>query len=157
MKVNIGLKEQDLQATTELLNKLLANEHILYMKTRNAHWNVVGKDFHAQHLFFETQYIAIQTFIDDIAERVRALGHIAVATLKQYLELTHLDEEEFIKNDSISYIKALLSDHESIIIQLRADIEVIGEKYGDEGTADFLTGLMESHEKMAWMLRAHLS
>lgn len=157
MKVNIGLKEQDLQATTELLNKLLANEHILYMKTRNAHWNVVGKDFHAQHLFFETQYNAIQTFIDDIAERVRALGHIAVATLKQYLELTHLDEEEFIKNDSISYIKALLSDHESIIIQLRADIEVIGEKYGDEGTADFLTGLMESHEKMAWMLRAHLS
>ncbi|MBP3944373.1 DNA starvation/stationary phase protection protein [Sphingobacteriaceae bacterium WQ 2009] len=157
MKVNIGLKEQDLQATTELLNKLLANEHILYMKTRNAHWNVVGKDFHAQHLFFETQYSAIQTFIDDIAERVRALGHIAVATLKQYLELTHLDEEEFIKNDSISYIKALLSDHESIIIQLRADIEVIGEKYGDEGTADFLTGLMESHEKMAWMLRAHLS
>lgn len=157
MKVNIGLKEQDLQATTELLNKLLANEHILYMKTRNAHWNVVGKDFHAQHLFFETQYNAIQTFIDDIAERVRALGHIAVATLKQYLELTHLDEEEFIKNDSISYIKALLSDHESIIIQLRADIEVIGEKHGDEGTADFLTGLMESHEKMAWMLRAHLS
>ncbi len=156
MKVNIGLKEKDLAATADLLNTLLADEHILYIKTRNAHWNVVGPDFHAQHLFYESQYGILQEFIDDIAERIRSLGHYAVGSLKQYLELTHLSEDAVGKNDSATFTKALLSDHEAIIKELRGNIEVIGEKYGDEGTADFLTGLLESHEKMAWMLRSHL-
>lgn len=155
MKTNIGIKEKDTAAVAEILNKLLADHNVLYTKARNAHWNVVGPDFHAQHLFFETIYNALAETIDEIAERVRAIGHYAVGSLKEFLELTQLSEEKPSKNDSESYIKALLNDFESVIISIRGNIETV-EKHGDAGTEDFLVGIMEAHEKTAWMLRAHL-
>lgn len=155
MKTNIGIKEKDTAAVAEILNKLLADHNVLYTKARNAHWNVVGTDFHAQHLFFETIYDALAETIDEIAERVRAIGHYAVGSLKEFLDLTQLSEEKPAKNDSQSYIKALLNDFESIIISIRGNIETV-EKHGDAGTEDFLVGIMETHEKTAWMLRAHL-
>ena len=155
MKTNIGIKEKDTAAVAEILNKLLADHNVLYTKARNAHWNVVGPDFHAQHLFFETIYDALAETIDEIAERVRAIGHYAVGSLKEFLELTQLSEEKPAKNDSQSYIKALLNDFESVIISIRGNIETV-EKHGDAGTEDFLVGIMEAHEKTAWMLRAHL-
>lgn len=155
MKTNIGIKEKDTAAVAEILNKLLADHNVLYTKARNAHWNVVGPDFHAQHLFFETIYDALAETIDEIAERVRAIGHYAVGSLKEFLELTQLSEEKPSKNDSQSYIKALLNDFESVIISIRGNIETV-EKHGDAGTEDFLVGIMEAHEKTAWMLRAHL-
>ena len=156
MKTNIGIKEKDTAAIAEILNKLLADHNVLYTKARNAHWNVVGPDFHAQHLFFETIYDALAETIDEIAERVRAIGHYAVGSLKEFLELTQLSEEKPAKNDSQSYIKALLNDFESVIISIRGNIETV-EKHGDAGTEDFLVGIMEAHEKTAWMLRAHLA
>ena len=156
MKTNIGIKEKDTAAVAEILNKLLADHNLLYTKARNAHWNVVGPDFHAQHLFFETIYDALAETIDEIAERVRAIGHYAVGSLKEFLELTQLLEEKPAKNDSQSYIKALLNDFESVIISIRGNIETV-EKHGDAGTEDFLVGIMEAHEKTAWMLRAHLA
>ena len=156
MKTNIGIKEKDTAAVAEILNKLLADHNVLYTKARNAHWNVVGPDFHAQHLFFETIYDALAETIDEIAERVRAIGHYAVGSLKEFLELTQLSEEKPAKNDSQSYIKALLNDFESVIISIRRNIETV-EKHGDAGTEDFLVGIMEAHEKTAWMLRAHLA
>jgi len=156
MKTNIGIKEKDTAAVAEILNKLLADHNVLYTKARNAHWNVVGPDFHAQHLFFETIYDALAETIDEIAERVRAIGHYAVGSLKEFLELTQLSEEKPAKNDSQSYIKALLNDFESVIISIRGNIETV-EKHGDAGTEDFLVGIMEAHEKTAWMLRAHLA
>ena len=155
MKTNIGIKEKDTSAVAEILNKLLADHNVLYTKTRNAHWNVVGPDFHAQHLFFETIYDALAETIDEIAERVRAIGHFAVGSLKEFLELTQLSEEKPAKNDSQSYIKALLNHFESVIISIRGDLDKI-EKTGDAGTEDFLVGIMEAHEKTAWMLRSHL-
>ncbi|HLS37988.1 MAG TPA: DNA starvation/stationary phase protection protein [Sphingobacterium bovisgrunnientis] len=155
MKTNIGIKEKDTAAVAEILNKLLADHNVLYTKARNAHWNVVGPDFHAQHLFFETIYDALAETIDEIAERVRAIGHYAVGSLKEFLELTQLSEEKPAKNNSQSYIKALLNDFESVIISIRGNIETV-EKHGDAGTEDFLVGIMEAHEKTAWMLRAHL-
>lgn len=156
MKTNIGIKEKDTAAVAEILNKLLADHNVLYTKARNAHWNVVGPDFHAQHLFFETIYDALAETIDEIAERVRAIGHYAVGSLKEFLDLTQLSEEKPAKNDSQSYIKALLNDFESIIISIREDLDKV-EKTGDAGTEDFLVGIMEAHEKTAWMLRAHLA
>jgi len=155
MKTNIGIKEKDTAAVAEILNKLLADHNVLYTKARNAHWNVVGPDFHAQHLFFETIYDALAETIDEIAERVRAIGHYAVGSLKEFLDLTQLSEEKPAKNDSQSYIKALLNDFESVIISIRGDLDKI-EKTGDAGTEDFLVGIMEAHEKTAWMLRSHL-
>jgi starvation-inducible DNA-binding protein len=128
----------------------------LYTKTKRAHWNVEGPDFYNKHLFFEQQYDAIDEIVDTVAERIRSLGHYTPATLKNFLALTHLTEELQEKNDSNGFIKELLLDHESIIIYLRENINNIANEFQDAGTSDFITGLVETHEKMAWMLRAHL-
>ena len=156
MKPNIGITEKNTLAVANALAKILADEVVLVTKTRNAHWNVEGPDFHAMHLFFETQYNALDESIDSIAERIRSLGHYAPGTLKEFLELTSLTEKRGNKNTSESFLKDLLGDHEAVIIQLRENMEAFANKYKDAGTSDFITGVMESQEKMAWMLRAHL-
>ncbi|PRD48724.1 DNA starvation/stationary phase protection protein [Sphingobacterium haloxyli] len=153
---SIGIKEKDSHAVAAILNKLLADEHVLYVKIRNAHWNVEGPDFHSQHLFFESLYGELAETIDEIAERIRSIGHYAVGTMKEFLELTQLTERRYKKNDSQGLIKELLSDYEAIIVSIREQIDKVGEKHNDAGTEDFLVGIMEAHEKTAWMLRAHL-
>ncbi len=156
MRTSIGIKEHDRQAVAEILNKLLADEHVLYVKTRNAHWNVEGPDFHAQHLFFEGIYDQLGETIDEIAERVRSIGHYAVGTMKEFLALTQLSEMRHNKNDSQGYIAELLEDVEAIIVFIREQIGLVGDTHRDAGTEDFLVGIIEQHEKTAWMLRAHL-
>jgi starvation-inducible DNA-binding protein len=156
MKPNIGIAPENLAKITETLSHILADEFVLYTKTRNAHWNVEGPDFHSMHVFFEAQYDELAEVVDAVAERIRTLGHYAPATLKQFLELTHLTEQLREKNDSAGFIKELLGDHESIIIYIRAQLNLFADEFKDLGTSDYLTGLTEGHEKMAWMLRAHL-
>ena len=156
MKANIGISDENRQAVATQLCKLLADEYILYTKTRNAHWNVEGPDFHSMHLFFEAQYTDLEDKVDSVAERIRTLGHYAPATLKSFLELTHLTEVIDRKNDSLGFIKELLADHQTIIEFLRSNINAFANDYGDAGTSDYITGLMEDHEKTAWMLRSHL-
>ncbi|MGH2646922.1 MAG: Dps family protein [Ginsengibacter sp.] len=156
MKTDIGISNSNRQKVAEELSKLLADEFVLYTKTRNAHWNVEGPDFHAMHLFFESQYEQLDDIMDSVAERIRSIGHYAPATLKVYSQLTHLSEQQRTKNDSQGFIKELTSDHESIIIFLRENINKFANDYSDAGTSDYITGLMETHEKMAWMLRSHL-
>ncbi|KQS41163.1 Dps family protein [Pedobacter sp. Leaf194] len=156
MKTNIGISAENRQAVSEQLAKLLADEYVLYTKTRNAHWNVEGADFLSKHKFFEEQYRLLEGFIDSVAERIRKIGHYAPATLKNFLALTHLTEYSERKNDSLGYIKDLLADHETVIEFIRGNINPIADEYGDAGTSDYLTGLMEEHEEMAWILRAHL-
>lgn len=156
MKVSIGIPAKSLTGSAEILNKLLADEHVLYVKTRNAHWNVEGEDFHSMHLFFEAQYKQLEGMIDEIAERVRMVGEYAKGTMKQFITLSQLKEYIGTENDSLSYITALLEDHETLVKFIRENIKIVGDKLKDEGTADFLTGLLQEHEKMAWMLRAHI-
>jgi len=156
MSTIIGITEESRKAVAFELSKLLADEFTLYTKTRNAHWNVEGTDFHSMHLFFESQYEQLDDIMDGVAERIRTLGHYAPATLKSFLQLTHLTEKTHDKNDSLSFIKELLEDHQSVIEFIRGNIEPFASKYHDYGTSDYITGLMEDHEKMAWMLRAHL-
>ena len=108
------------------------------------------------HLFFEAQYEALDDMMDGVAERIRTVGHYAPATLKSFLQLTHLTEKIESKNDSAGFIRELLEDHESIIVYLRENINAFANTYNDAGSSDYITGLMEQHEKMAWMLRAHL-
>ncbi|WDF65398.1 Dps family protein [Flavobacterium sp. KACC 22763] len=157
MKANIGIKQENISKIVEILTKVLADEFILYTKTKRAHWNVEGPDFYNKHIFFEQQYDAIDEIVDTVAERIRSLGHYTPATLKDFLALTHLTEELQEKNNSNGFIKELLLDHESIIIYLRENINLIANDLQDAGTSDFITGLVENHEKMAWMLRAHLN
>ena len=156
MKTQIGISEEDKQAVSIQLAKLLADEFLLYTKTRNAHWNIEGPDFHTKHVFFESQYQQLDEIMDSVAERVRSLGHFATGTLKIFLDLTHFSERQENTNDSLSYIRELLADHESLIIHLRENINIFANELKDLGTSDYVTGLMEDHEKMAWMLRAHL-
>jgi len=155
MKTSIGIKEENSKAVATQLCKLLADEFILYTKTRNAHWNVEGPDFHAMHLFFESQYEQLDEVMDSVAERIRSIGHYAPATLKSFLQLTHLSELNERDNKSKDFIKELLDDHESIIEFIRSNINPFANDYGDAGSSDFITGLMEDHEKMAWMLRSY--
>jgi starvation-inducible DNA-binding protein len=156
MESLMGIKSEDRSEVVAQLDIFLADEFLLYLKTRNAHWNIEGPDFHAMHKFFEDQYELLADLVDNVAERIRTLGHYAPATLKAYLELTHLTEESRKKNDSAGFIKDLLGDHESIITRLRENANHFANDLEDIGTSDFITGLLETHEKMAWMLRAHL-
>ncbi len=137
------------------LNGILADEYVLYTKTRNFHWNVTGPLFNDLHKFFESQYDQLDELIDDVAERVRALGETPVASLAQFLEHTRLKESVGPK-PSQEMIAELLADHESIIRQMRGDVEKAGSDFHDAGNQDALTGWMEQHEKMAWMLRSML-
>ena len=116
-----------------------------------------GHDFHTKHLFFEEHYNSIRKTIDSVAERIRKIGLYAPATLGKFLELTHLSEKEAFGNSSQNYIQMLLEDHDTIIQFIRVNISKVEEEYEDAGTADFLTGLMQEHEAMAWMLRASLT
>lgn len=156
MTTSIGISPDHLLKVSQVLNGILSDEFLLYLKTRNAHWNVEGPDFYNKHKFFEAQYQELDEIVDDLAERIRTLGHYAVATMKDYLQLTHLTELTRNTNDSAGYIKELLADHESILIRLRENVNLFAGELKDAGTSDYITGLMETHEKMAWMLRAHL-
>ena len=156
MKANTGIPENHLQPLATMLNTLLADEYVLYAKTRNYHWNVTGASFMELHKLFEGQYEDLATVVDDIAERSRALGHYAVGTLKQVLALTRLVEDEQ-PTDYKQMIQNLLNDHETIIRILRNDINVAADQYKDAGTSDFFTGLMKQHEKTAWILRSYLA
>jgi len=155
MKINIGIKEEHRTAVAEQLARVLADEFVLYTKTRNAHWNIEGADFHSMHLFFEEQYNQLDELMDSVAERMRQIGHYAPATLQQFLQLTHLTEKRESKNDSLGYLAELLADHESIIMFIRGNINPVAIDFQDAGTSDFLTGLMETHEEIAWKLRSH--
>lgn len=153
MKTDIGLTNKQRQDVIEFLNKILANEYILLVKTKNYHWNVFGHHFHDMHKFLDEQYKMLEISVDDIAERIRSLGGMAPGTLKEFVETGSLKEEPGVCLDCMSMIKNLLSDHETVIKILRKDIEEC-ERLKDAGTGNFLTDLMEKHEKMAWMLRA---
>lgn len=156
MDAKIGISEGHRQSVAKDLAKILADEYVLYTKTLNAHWNVEGADFYEKHKLFESQAEQLSETIDSVAERIRSLGHHAKGSLKSFLTLTHLTEDNHSKNDSQSYIKELLSDHESIIVYLREKIGIFAEEYKDLGSSDFITGLMAGHEKTAWFLRSHL-
>lgn len=157
MKANLGISTENRLSVSNKLAKLMADENLLYIKTKNAHWNIEGSDFYEKHKFFQTQIGEIDAIIDRVAERIRTLGHYARGTLQSFLDLTHLIEKSREKNDSLGFIKELISDHESIIMKLRENIKPFAEDFKDVGSSDFITGLMEEHEKMAWFLRSHLN
>jgi starvation-inducible DNA-binding protein len=151
----IGISEQDSAAVIDILTKALADEYVLYTKTRNYHWNVVGPHFNDLHKFFEGQYDQTSADIDEIAERIRALGGKAVATITEFLQHTRLEEHSGEYPDSKSMVGNLVADHQTIIQNIRKDIKSC-EQHNDVGTEDFLTGMLEKHEKTAWMLRSVL-
>lgn len=155
MNPNIGITAKNLKSLHDLLNKTLADEMILYIKTRKFHWNVSGESFMELHKLFEDQYKQLEKAIDEIAERVGKLGGMAFGTTKEFAGTSQLKETPG-KNPSSKEMKSeLLKDHETIIKSLRDGIDEADEKYKDAGTADLLTGLMRKHETIAWTLRRY--
>lgn len=154
MDNSIGLSVKERQKSIQALNETLADEYVLYTKTRNYHWNVVGERFRDLHLFFETQYEQLDQIIDDVAERCRTLGGKALGTLAEMQQNARLTEAPGEHPEADQMVSLLLDDHQALIRSLRGAIPSLPAQ--DLGTADFLTGIMEQHEKMAWMLRATL-
>jgi starvation-inducible DNA-binding protein len=153
---DIGLSAANAQGVVAILSRLLADEHVLYTRLRNYHWNVVGMSFGPLHELFQAQYEALADDIDEVAERIRQVGGVAPGTLTEFLQLTTLAEQPGQLPDERGMVAQLTADHEAIIRHLRRDVRATDEQYDDMGTSDFLTGLMEKHEKQAWLLRAHI-
>jgi len=156
MKPNIDLSDEQRDGVVEILNLVLSDEYLLYTKTRNYHWNMVGPQFNDLHKFFEEQYTKLNEIVDDVAERARSIDGWAFGTMNEFSQHTRLKAHPGHYPRAREMITNLLGDHEAIIRQLRSDLETCADKYHDMGTNDFLTGLLEKHEKMAWMLRAFL-
>lgn len=151
--INIGINEQDRKQIALLLNTLLANEFLLYTKTLKFHWNVKGPFFHDLHKLFDNQYKELFEIIDEIAERVQFLDFEALGTLSEFEKHATLIETPGQNPTAKGMIKELLSDYETIIRQIRVDAEKM-LTYNDAGSNDFLLGIMQKHEKTAWILRS---
>lgn len=137
---------------TEGLAKLLADTYTLYLKTQNFHWNVTGPLFHSLHKMFEEEYVELAAAVDEIAERIRALGAIAPGSFAEFLKLTSIKEETSTLTAS-DMVKKLLSDHE-IVIQHLQSLMPVAQGLNDEATLDLLITRTETHQKTAWMLRS---
>lgn len=157
MKPNIGISEKNLQDVTALLSSVLSDTTLLYSKTRKFHWNVKGESFMELHKLFEVQYTLLEEAIDEIAERINKLGAPVIGTLAEFLDNTSLKEAPGKYPQKEEMLKELLSDHELVIKCLRKYIDDCSEKFKDAGTADFLTGLMQQHETIAWTLRRYFN
>jgi len=154
MKIDIGINETDRQAIASGLSRLLADSYTLYLKTHNYHWNVTGPLFNTLHLMFETQYTELATAVDEIAERIRALGHRAPGSYKEFAQLTSVTEDTAAPSAE-QMIEQLVIGQETVVRTAR-EVFPIAEKAGDEPSADLLTQRMNLHEKNAWMLRSML-
>lgn len=154
MKVHLGMPEKKIAKSVEVLSHYLADVYYLYLKTHNFHWNVTGMHFYGLHKMFEEQYTGLFASVDNVAERIRALGAFVPATFEELKKLTCLKETKKIPGDK-EMVKILTEDHEALIQRLRKSISAV-LAFDDADTADFLTDRMKEHDKTAWMLRAHL-
>ncbi|MEZ5757237.1 MAG: Dps family protein [Emcibacteraceae bacterium] len=154
-KIDIGIVEKDRQDIANGLSRLLADTYTLYLKTHNFHWNVTGPMFNTLHTMFETQYTELAIAVDDIAERIRALGFVAPGSYAQFAALTSIKEETSTPAAE-EMIRQLVKDQETVVRTARS-IFPAADKASDEPTADLLTQRMQTHEKTAWMLRSMIS
>jgi starvation-inducible DNA-binding protein len=154
-KTDIGVKDDARKKIVETLNMRLSDEYVLYTKTRKYHWNVIGPRFHQLHEFFKEQYEILDEMIDEIAERARQLGGKSLGTLDEFARNSSINEEPGQNPDAQTMISNLLNDHETVIKTLRKNADE-AEELEDMVTNDFFLEAAQKHEKMAWMLRAHL-
>jgi len=156
MEPAIKPKQQTLDKVSSMLTAILAEEFSLYSKTRIAHWNVEGFDFYYKHTFFEDQYKQLDEIVERVAERLRTLGEYTPATALELLQLSQYNHTRDCDNDGRSLVKELLCHQEELIDHLRYYLKTLDMELYELGGRDFVTDLLDAHEKMAWMLRAHL-
>ncbi|NMF85292.1 Dps family protein [Nodosilinea sp. P-1105] len=156
MGINIGLSEQQRHGVVDILNKVLADTYLLLIKTKKYHWDVVGPQFRTLHQLWEEHYEALTVSIDEVAERVRTLNGYPLGTAEGFLKHASLKEHPGDLPNANEMVRRLVVDHEQVIRNLRQYVDQTADEFHDEGTSDFLTGLMEEHEEMAWMLRSFI-
>ena len=152
--IDIGISAEDRQQIATELSRFLADAYTLYLKTHNFHWNVTGPMFNALHTMFETQYTEQWAALDDIAERIRALGYPAPGSFSQFTKLASIKEEQGVPNAQ-EMLRQLVEGHEAVARTAR-QVFPTAEQANDQPTADLLTQRLQIHEKTAWMLRSML-
>lgn len=152
--INIGLGNNSRKEVAACLGHLLAGTYILQLKTQNYHWNVTGPHFAALHGLFGTQYDAIALAVDEVAERIRSIGHVTPGSFREFSTTSAIKEDKSLP-DWPEMLGNLAEDNETIARQCREWLHTV-QKAGDEGSADLLIRRMQEHEKAAWMLRSHL-
>ena len=153
-QMDIGISSIDREEIVGSLSKLLADTYTLYLKTHNFHWNVTGPMFQTLHLMFETQYNELALAVDEIAERIRALGAPAPGSYREFAKLSSIPEADGVLA-AREMIQQLVAGQEALIRTARAAFPVV-ERTNDQPTADLLTQRLQVHEKTAWMLRSLL-
>ncbi|MGR8946913.1 MAG: Dps family protein [Gammaproteobacteria bacterium] len=154
MKIDIGISNEDREKIAAGLSRLLADSYTLYLKTHNYHWNVTGPQFSTLHTLFETHYTELALAVDEIAERIRALGHRAPGSYREFAELSSIPEEDDHPS-ATQMIERLVAGQEAVARTARSVVPITNDAH-DEPSADLLTQRMQIHEKNAWMLRSLL-
>jgi starvation-inducible DNA-binding protein len=154
MEMHAGIGEQYRQEISEGLARFLADLYATYLKTQNYHWNLTGGAFYSLHLLFEKQYEDLAEAVDEVAERIRALGFYVDASFSAFREKTRIpdDSKILVINEML---QQLISAHEMVCRHGRTVVR-LAEKGEDAGTVDLLGRRLASHEKMIWMLRSSL-
>ncbi len=155
MEINTGLAEEARQEIAGKLAHLLADTYTLYIKTHGYHWNVSGPMFRTLHLMFEEHYMDLREAVDEIAERMLALGYPAPASNAEFIELAEVEDEPGVPG-AMDMVRRLVTAHETLVRTARA-VVAAAEEAADVATADLATVRIETHEKTAWMLRATAS
>ena len=154
MKIDIGIDDQAREEIAGGLSRVLADSYTLYLKTHKYHWNVTGPMFQTLHLMFEAQYTELAMAVDEIAERIRALGALSPGSYREFGSLTAVPEDED-NPEALAMIRRLVEAQETVVRTVRAAFPAAAEAE-DQATADLLTRRMQMHEKTAWMLRSLL-
>ena len=155
MNLHIGITPKNLKKSASILSTILSNEMTLYVKTRKFHWNISGNSFMELHKLFEDQYRILEANIDEVAERISQLGEKTIGTMKEFVENSTLKESPNEYPSQKQMLEELLGNHEQLATEFRAYIPVFENENNDIGSADFITGLLQEHEKMAWILRRY--
>lgn len=151
--IEIGISEEDRKLISDGLSAVLADTYMLYLKTHNYHWNVTGPHFHSLHEMFEEQYTELAEAIDELAERIRALGYYAPGSFKQFSRLTQIEEEDDEIPEAMKMVERLVHANEQVLKTARSVLPAC-EKADDEATLDLLTQRLHTHSKTSWMLRS---
>lgn len=155
MELNTGISQTDRESIAAGLSRLLADSYTLYLKTHNYHWNVTGPQFNTLHLMFEGQYTELAAAVDQIAERIRALGIRAPGSYLEFSKLTSI--QEGTGDESAEDMIRQLAIGQETVVRTAREIFPAADAAHDEPTADLLTQRMQIHEKNAWMLRSMLA
>lgn len=155
LKIDIGISSTNRAAVALELSKVLADSYTVYLMTHNFHWNVTGPMFKTLHELFMTQYTELWQALDNIAERIRALGHYAPGTYAEFEKLASIAQPSKVPN-ATEMIELLVKGNEALARVARTAFDR-ADKADDQPTADLLTQRLDIHEKNAWMLRSLLA